>query len=58
MEEDSLMYKWNKGRFMIEWNLVKLVKVGTKCCRIRKAVLHAGHTIWALVRWASGTACG
>ncbi len=33
-------------------------KVGTRGCRVGQAVLRAGHTIWALVRWASGTACG
>ena len=43
---------------MIEGCLVKLVKVGTGCRRVEQTVLRAGHTIWALVRLASGTACG
>ena len=43
---------------MVAGNLVKLVKVGNGCRRVGQVVLRAGHTIWALVRWASGTACG
>lgn len=43
---------------MVARNLVKLVKVGTRCRRVGQAVLRASHTIWALVRWKSGTACG
>lgn len=51
-------HKWDKGRFMVARCLVKLVKVGTGFHRVEHTVLCAGHTIWALVRWASGTACG
>jgi len=58
VKEASFTYKWNKGRFMVAGNLVKLVKVGTRCRRVGQLVLRAGHTIWALVRWASGTAFG
>ena len=58
MKEASFTYKWNKGRFMVAGNLVKLVKVGTGGRRVGQAVLRAGHTIWPLVRWTSGTVCG
>lgn len=43
---------------MVAGCLVKLVKVGTGCRKVVQAVLRAGHTIWALVRWTSGTAFG
>ncbi len=48
MKEASFTYKWNKGRFMVAGDLVKLVKVGTGCRRVGQAALRAGHTIWAL----------
>ena len=58
VKEASFTYKWNKGQFMVAGNLVKLVKVGAGCRRVGQAVLRAVHTIWALVRWTSGTTCG
>ncbi len=58
VKEASFTYKWNKGWFMVVGNLVKLVKVGTECRRVGQVVLRDGHMIWALVRWACGTACG
>ena len=56
--KEVVSHEVNKGWFVVARNLVKLVKVGTGCRRVGQAVLRAGHTIWALVRWESGIACG
>ena len=56
--KEAISHEVDKGWFMVARNLEKLVKVGTRYRRVGQAVLRAGHTIWALVRWASGIACG
>ena len=58
MKEASFTYKWNKGRFMVAGNLVKLVNGETGLAGVKlSAWAKLNNKAWQVWKNAKGSSC-